>query len=548
MAYGQGENDNWYFGHNAGLNFSTNPPIALFDGQIHNEEPAASISDPQGNLLFYTDGTTVWNRTHQTMLNGTGLLATGTTQQIAIVPYPGNTNLYYIFTTGSFDGAINNFSYSIVDMTLGAIGTNGLPLGGVTNKNTPIYNELGQAFPVVSESVTMVPHSDNKSYWVLFKNGGNLYSYRITSAGFNPVPVLNVIPGTLDTLNSFSHLRISPELSNDLGLAYSHLIAVTRWYISNIYDVRVFSFNNSTGLVTSDYLLQDPGAFGPGYSEFSQDGTLLYTSGYRNQNTFVYNLFASDLSNIANIRRLLYKNTGPEETWGAALQRSKYGDIYFSLNTGTTLARILNPDSFANASVDLNNFALGNMPTRGFPQMVPILSTAAGSACWENLTLGSPEITNITRQVSSTITTNNFYRVSSGLNVNLKGGNYVLMLPNTTIEPGSVFLAEIDGCTPSFQRPANVASKTPVRIILKESTESKVAIYPNPASDIATVSLTNAKIETLTVYTKEGKMIFKDNGIDSTYKLDVSRFEKGIYLLTITTDSGEIITDKLIKN
>lgn len=549
ITYGQGENDNWYFGHNAGLNFSTNPPTALFDGQIHNEEAAASISDSQGNLLFYTDGATVWNRTHQIMLNGTGLLATSTTQQIAIVPFPGNNNLYYIFTTGTFDNGTNNFSYSIVDMSLGSIGTNGLPLGGITNKNTAITNELGQPFPFISECVTMVSHSDNKSYWVLFTNGGNLYSYRITSAGFNPAPVVSTIPGTPGPTTAFSHIRISPELSADLNLNYSHLIAFTRWYISTVYDVRVFSFDNTTGLITIDYLFQDPGAFGPAYSEFSQDGTLLYTSSYRNQKTFVYNLFASDLSNIANIRRSLYSNPYPQEMTGVALQRTKNGDIYFSLNTGTTLARILNPDSFLNSSVDVNNFALGNMPTRGFPQMVPILSTAAGSACWENLTLGTPETTNITRQVSSSITTNNSYRVSSGRSVNLKGGDFILMLPNSVIESGSEFVVEIDGCLEGVNsnKTAQKTCREPFRLILTEADSLKeMTIYPNPSSDKTTISIENENIVSITISTIEGKTVFTNYVSGQSYRLDASQYANGIYIITAETQSGKLYSKKLI--
>jgi hypothetical protein len=122
------------------------------------------------------------------------------------------------------------------------------------------------------------------------------------------------------------------------------------------------------------------------------------------------------------------------------------------------------------------------------------------------------------------------------------------MLPNTTISTNSVFIAEIDGCTPDAARPASIARQEPISIFNDaKALPVQMSIYPNPVSDIATISLTTAKIASLTVYTKEGTVIFKDNAVDSSYKLDVSRFEKGIYLLTVTTDSGEILTDKIIK-
>jgi hypothetical protein len=58
----------------AGLNFSTCTPTVLSDGQVNTEEGVATISDANGSLLFYTDGIKVWNKLHQVMANGTGLM------------------------------------------------------------------------------------------------------------------------------------------------------------------------------------------------------------------------------------------------------------------------------------------------------------------------------------------------------------------------------------------------------------------------------------------------------------------------------------------
>jgi hypothetical protein len=61
-AYSQHQNNNWYYGRNAGLNFNTSPPSPIYSNLVSTEGTAA-ISDPLGNLLFYTDGLTVWGRT-----------------------------------------------------------------------------------------------------------------------------------------------------------------------------------------------------------------------------------------------------------------------------------------------------------------------------------------------------------------------------------------------------------------------------------------------------------------------------------------------------
>ncbi|MBX3165278.1 MAG: hypothetical protein KF900_12450 [Bacteroidetes bacterium] len=60
----QNENTKWYFGNHVALDFMTNPPIVLNNSQMNTSEGCSSIADAAGNLLFYTDGVTVWNKQH----------------------------------------------------------------------------------------------------------------------------------------------------------------------------------------------------------------------------------------------------------------------------------------------------------------------------------------------------------------------------------------------------------------------------------------------------------------------------------------------------
>ena len=73
FRFSQGEFNNWYFGNKAGISFNSGSPECLKDGQMAVTRANVSVSDSLSNLLFYSDGQTVWNRNHQTMPNGTGL-------------------------------------------------------------------------------------------------------------------------------------------------------------------------------------------------------------------------------------------------------------------------------------------------------------------------------------------------------------------------------------------------------------------------------------------------------------------------------------------
>ena len=98
---GQKYNNNWVFGIEAGIDFNTNPPTKRLNDSIQSPEGCTTISDPNtGELLFYSDGDTIYNRNHQVMPNGIGLGGHySTTQGVLAVPDPGNLNKYYLFLT-----------------------------------------------------------------------------------------------------------------------------------------------------------------------------------------------------------------------------------------------------------------------------------------------------------------------------------------------------------------------------------------------------------------------------------------------------------------
>jgi hypothetical protein len=118
LSLAQGEANIWYFGDRAGLDFNSGSATVLNDGQINTLEGCSTISSSSGQLLFYTDGSTVYDRTHQIMQNGTGLLGgSSSTQSSVIVPNPSNPNRYYIFTTSEANQS-TGVCYSEVDKPL----------------------------------------------------------------------------------------------------------------------------------------------------------------------------------------------------------------------------------------------------------------------------------------------------------------------------------------------------------------------------------------------------------------------------------------------
>jgi hypothetical protein len=207
----QNQNNKWYFGFNAGLDFMTNPPTALTNGAMSTSEGCATISDSAGNLLFYTNGVTVFNKLHAVMQNGTGLGGNISSSQSAIIEKkPGSNSLYYIFTqSGSNNPAIGT-AYSIVDLSMAA------GMGSVTVKIATL------ATPT-SEKLTSTKHCNGSDTWVIVHgdNSAVFMSFLLTSSGVNTVPVLSTL-GSVQDLLDIGCMKISPN-GRKLGLALNYL-------------------------------------------------------------------------------------------------------------------------------------------------------------------------------------------------------------------------------------------------------------------------------------------------------------------------------------
>ena len=191
--FAQKEANIWYFGDKAGIDFNSGSPVALLDGALNTLEGCASISDSNGNLQFYTDGSTIWTKDHSVMSNGTGLNGNfSSTQSAIIIPKPDASDIYYVFTV-DFQGEPNGLQYSEIDMTLNS------GLGAVTStKNVLLLT------PVL-EKLTAIKHANGEDIWVIcHKNGSaEFYAYLVTPTGIQNTPIITDI-GFSYTGSSFS--------------------------------------------------------------------------------------------------------------------------------------------------------------------------------------------------------------------------------------------------------------------------------------------------------------------------------------------------------
>lgn len=349
--YSQNESQKWYFGDHAGLDFSTEPPSILTNGSILAYKGCSSISDGVGNLLFYTDGITVWNKNHFVMSNGTGLFGSGGAfQGPLIVKQPGSQTNYFIFTAAQ-NGGTNGFRYSVVDMTL-ASGD-----GSVTIKNFPLY-----AAPV-TEKITGTKHCNGTDVWVVAHDyyTSTFRTYQVSSAGVSTTAVTSTI-GSVHT-GAIGAMKISAE-GKKLGLAIHTATG----------SVEVFDFNNSTGVISNSLSLLS-NFYLPWGLEISPDGTKVYASlGGSSGDIYQWDLCAGNNAAIVSSQI----NIAPMTNYGKGqLQLASNGKIYVAQpSSGTVFLGVINAPNSAGANCNFVEHGIqysSNQSTYSLPNFISSL-------------------------------------------------------------------------------------------------------------------------------------------------------------------------------
>ncbi|MCF8374294.1 MAG: T9SS type A sorting domain-containing protein [Bacteroidales bacterium] len=287
--FAQGETNNWIMGQtDHWLEFSTGTPqpfypsymvpggYTQYSDQANNpyldnmgngpvfwffwaQEHSGVISNKQGNLLFYANGASIFNRNYD-LIYYTGLNHREVAMQSLFIPKPGNKNRYYYFTpTGS--SIPISIRYTELDIRL----NNGN--GGVVGTSNNLLTQP------TANKITATYHANGKDIWLVTHamNSNAFKTYLVTESGIDTVPVISNVGITYSNSPS-SYLH---PYSNTTGGEMKFSSDGKRLLVSTciLNKVESFDFNNSTGVITNP-VCHD--FYAPASVEFSPDGTIAY--------------------------------------------------------------------------------------------------------------------------------------------------------------------------------------------------------------------------------------------------------------------------------
>ena len=295
------------------------------------DEGTAVFTDPTtGQLLFFTDGITVYNGVNNSELaNGENLFGQPSATEPALITpkYGGDGGSFYVFSANYLDDSspTGDIYYSTIDLTQG-------PAGTVTQKNTHLFN--GD----VGEALDMLPHANGTDFWVLTYDGAaSINAFLVSASGVSTTPVVSAtgLTGTV--------LRSAINHSYD----YDHVVlamndGTTGQIATATVDRVAGTLGNVKSLVTGDL----------GYhASYSGDGTkLYYVRGTQGWDGVAYQY---DLT------------TGTETMLGgsglAASKLAPDGKVYF-VGVGKTALDVVNTPNAAGAAA---GFVQNGLPLGG---------------------------------------------------------------------------------------------------------------------------------------------------------------------------------------
>lgn len=283
-GFAQKENSNWFFGYYAAMTWKTTTsysatgmygtanatltgmPTAISGSPLTTSEGCFSISDADGNLLFFSDGMTIWDKNMDIMTNGSGLTGNKSSAQSGIIfPYPYNPTKYIAVSLG--ERQADNLSYSVVDMSQGG----GLGAVDATYKNILLTGQSG----LLGESVAAVRHSNRNDFWIVAV-GRNTTSpnylnvWKVTSTGVQTTRHSSIsVNATTTPSQPGGYIKFTSDGQHFVWIDFGN-----RFFVYG-------DFNPSTGIISNVRVrsgaLSETSPYGNGYGvDFSPSGKYLY--------------------------------------------------------------------------------------------------------------------------------------------------------------------------------------------------------------------------------------------------------------------------------
>jgi len=370
----------WIIGYNKALSGNRGINLTFANGQIAEDsfaitedifENCSSISDKEGNLLFYTNGCRIINRNFVMMENGDSLNRPSLTtsqncdnasyngntgyRSMFIIPHPDSANIFNILHF-RFQSAARDKTPDIL-LTKVDMSYNG-GLGKVILKNKVIYSDPSYEEPMAGWSTpVLTKHGNGRDWWLIVSKLDSRTAYAL----------------------KFDHYKFSDTIVNKLNDKYNQGVVASscispdgKYYIrAGLKDyVEMIGFDRCLGTFVSHQYIElqyDPKRSTCGVS-VSPNSRYLYVAGRGSIYQYDLNVpgYLKNRTTIGAIDTVNYDFL-PEGFFLSQLAAD--GKIYICATNGVKRLHVINnPDekgaacNFVNRGINLHGWIFNSIP------------------------------------------------------------------------------------------------------------------------------------------------------------------------------------------
>ena len=278
----------WHLNADRYLDFNGSPAALVYtqnQNTFRGSEDAISMTNADGEFIFFSNGSKIWNKNFEIMPNGDDLNGwTSSTQSVLSVQFYDDPMKYYLFTNGQGEGGYINddLYYSVVDMSLND------GLGDIVEgqKNILLYEDVTERLSMIQgpcDTIYLVFHEADSRTFVLLP---------LTKSGIG-VPIRQSIGSFIgknnDIATAVKHGVLRFNISGDkMGMAMKEVVNDLKERIFRG-GLELYKFDKLTGEISEPILF--PVRFIYEF-EFSPDGTKVYA--IKNKSLMQYDISIHD--------------------------------------------------------------------------------------------------------------------------------------------------------------------------------------------------------------------------------------------------------------
>jgi hypothetical protein len=536
FAFGQGKWDaNWCFGKRAGIHFS-DTTRTTFITKCDNHEPAASISDSMGNLLFYMVADesiylyqfSIYDGDHNLIINGDSLLLDfSTTNGAIILPDPNFKNEWYVFHIGYTDA--NRLYQSKVIRENGSFRV--------------IYkNVLVDSFSI-AEKLTAVKHANGTSWWIfthrlaLAPGSNEFISHLITNSGISRPFIQKIGQSQIIAWNDISEMIVSKDGNKLISC------------LDNSHKIEIYNLDRCTGWLSNRTEFVFSSTYYP-YAVEIVNNVIYISMGELNGNA-LYQLKLNNISNAIDSVFVVSTDTinnigygqlelGPDgKIYLAVAYVRRDSSTFFNQNLSVInhpgiygIACDFQPNSFYLGDSAISFISLPNMPNYNLGSTTIYQANAGIDTFWclgdtikKGVHLGSEAIAGVTYEWLPAIDIDSPQLAQQFVSPTHSTW-YYLTITDTTIQ---------NSCQ---SRTDSVYVEVKICTGINEPEQGQVKVYPNPANEQLIIE--TARQTDFILYDIMGRQVKKELLQTNKTIIDVSALPEGLYVYRIGNSAGKV--------